>query len=104
MGPVHCSGGQRMRLENIYISVPGTAVAVSGGCDLKIHHSQILGEIAVAVSGGGDVDVHDSFIQGRISFALSGGADVNIGHSTIRGPVQRSGGARLNDRGNNLWQ
>jgi hypothetical protein len=106
MGPVHCSGGRSMHLRAAYIQTPDIAVRVSGGCDLVIENSQVVaGDAAVVISGGGNVRIVNSFIQGsRAALVVSGGARLGLGGSTISGPLQRSGGATIDDQGGNAWQ
>jgi hypothetical protein len=62
-------GGQRCGSRTSTSACPAPRWRCQAAADLKIRHSQIIGEVAVAVSGGGDVEIHDSFIQGAISFA-----------------------------------
>ncbi|MFN8060480.1 MAG: hypothetical protein U0Q12_15100 [Vicinamibacterales bacterium] len=106
-GKITCTGKQNMRLDHIFLNVPGDdAIVVEGACDVLIRRSHIVsGKTAVVIVGAGDLVIEDSVIDGRsASVSLQGTASASAKGSTFHGRVLRSGISKMQDLGGNTWK
>jgi hypothetical protein len=100
---VQCVGRDVINLKNVLLRVDGVAVAVTGGCEVRIQDSHIVGQTALQVVGRGTVSIDNSIVEGAPAMQLTDGASVSVRSSSIRGQVQRVGNVTLRDEGRNLW-
>jgi hypothetical protein len=92
-----CGGNDDLKLEDLNVSLTGTAVIVNGNCHLRLARCTIVADTALEVGGNGRVIVEGGALTGhKHAVDAEGNAYVEVRGATLTGKVKRGGNARVN--------